>query len=361
MFKPAVKETAKLRLVIAGPSGSGKTYTGLAIAAALANGDKVAFVDTEHGSASKYADIFAFDVAEMHPPFHPDKFVAAINEAAAAGYSVVILDSLTHAWSGTGGVLDLVDEAAKRSRSGNTYMAWKEGTPVQNRLIDAIVGAPIHVIATMRSKTEYALVANTNGKQEPKKIGMAPEQRQGFEYEFDVALDMDIDNNAIVSKTRCPALTGRVFNKPGADVAGILATWLKGATPAPKAVEQGGASMTPTVVVAEQPTNRNDNRTTTGNGHSNGKSKASDGTVRRLHAVGVEFYGDKWDTERHRLVEAVTKGAATSSKELTEREAQTLISGMEKKLSERVPVADPFADMPERVSPSEYEPELEPA
>ncbi len=250
MFKKAVKSEAKLRLAIAGPSGSGKTYTALAVAAALADGKPVALVDTEHGSASKYADLFAFDVAEMHPPFHPDKVIQAINEAAAAGYAVIILDSLSHAWEGTGGVLDLVDEAAKRSKSGNTYMAWKEGTPVQNRMYDAITGAGIHVIATVRSKTEYILAANSNGKQEPKKVGMKPQQREGFEYEFDVFLEMDTEHNGIVSKTRCPALTDRVFAKPGRDIAGILAEWLQGAPVAAPAAPR---------IEPAQPAHRNGN------------------------------------------------------------------------------------------------------
>jgi hypothetical protein len=233
LFQKAVKSESKLRMAISGPSGSGKTYTSLAIATALANGGPIAVVDTEHGSASKYADIFAFDVANMHAPFHPDKFIAALHDAEQAGYAVIILDSISHAWSGTGGVLDIVDEAAKRSKSGNTYMAWKEGTPVQNQLVDAIVQSGIHVIATMRSKTEYVLVDTGNGKQAPRKMGMAPVQRDQFEYEFDVVLDMDVDNNAIVTKTRCPALTGKVFPKPGADVADILRSWLAGA-PAPE-------------------------------------------------------------------------------------------------------------------------------
>lgn len=230
MFKKAIKHESKLRLAIAGPSGSGKTYTALAIGTALG---KVAVVDTESGSASKYADIFDFDVAEMHAPFHPRKYAEAIAMAADAGYDVVILDSLSHAWFAQGGVLDIVDEAAKRSRSGNTYMAWKEGTPAQNQLVEAIVTAPIHVIGTMRSKTEYALVTNDRGKQEPRKMGMAPIQRDGFEYEFDVMFDMDIENTAVVSKSRCSALANKVIAKPGADVAGVLQDWLAG-EPAPR-------------------------------------------------------------------------------------------------------------------------------
>lgn len=232
LFKKAVKSESKLRLAIAGPSGSGKTYTALAVGTVLANGGRVALVDTEHGSASKYADIFDFDVAEMHAPFHPDKFVKAIAEAAEAGYSVVILDSMSHAWNGEGGLLDLVEEISRRMKNPNSFAAWKDATPIQNRMIEALLASPIHIIATMRSKQEYILQDDGRGKQVPRKVGMAPVQRDGFEYEFDVFLDMDIENNAIVSKTRCPALTSKVFSKPGGDLAGILAEWLKG-TPDP--------------------------------------------------------------------------------------------------------------------------------
>jgi DNA polymerase III delta prime subunit len=224
MFKKAVKHEAKLRLAIAGPSGSGKTYTALSVATTL--GDKVAVVDTEHGSASKYADLFNFDVLNLEAPFHPARFVEAIQAADGAGYDVVILDSVSHAWNGTGGVLEIVEQASKRFK-GNSYAGWQEGTPAHNQLINAIVGAGVHVIATMRSKQEYVLVER-NGKTAPQKMGMAPVQRDGFEYEFDVFLDMDIENNAIVSKTRCVELAGKVLSKPGSDLAEILRHWLSG-------------------------------------------------------------------------------------------------------------------------------------
>ena len=117
MFQKAVKYEAKLRLAIAGPSGAGKTYTALAVATSL--GSRVALVDTEHGSASKYADLFDFDVMELAPPFHPDRFGDAISMAADEGYDVVVLDSVSHAWNGTGGALELVDEIAIKYK-GNT-------------------------------------------------------------------------------------------------------------------------------------------------------------------------------------------------------------------------------------------------
>lgn len=226
LFKKATKTEAKLRLAIAGPSGSGKTYSSLAIAAAL--GGPIAVLDTEHGSASKYADLFEFDVLELHAPYHPDKYMEAIHEASNAGYRVIILDSMSHAWNGEGGLLELVEQATKRQKTPNSYTAWHDVTPIQNKLIEAIVSANIHIIATMRSKQDYVQEKDSNGRSTIRKVGMAPIQREGFEYEFDVFFDLDIDNNAVVTKTRCPALTGTVINKPGKQVAAILTEWLKG-------------------------------------------------------------------------------------------------------------------------------------
>jgi len=226
MFKKAVKQQSRLRLAIAGPSGSGKTYTALAIATAMS--DKVALLDTEHGSASKYADIFDFDVLEMEAPFHPDRFGNAIKIAQDEGYEILIIDSLSHAWSGPGGLLEIVDELGKRQKSRNSFTAWKDATPIQNRLVENLLAADLHIIATMRSKQEYVMEQDDKGRTIVRKVGMAPVQRDSFEYEFDVFLDMDIENNAIVQKTRCPALTGRVFAKPGKDIANILMKWLQG-------------------------------------------------------------------------------------------------------------------------------------
>jgi len=227
MFQKAVKRNAKLRLSIQGPSGSGKTYTALSIATNL-NAGKVAVVDTEHGSASKYADLFDFDVMELKAPYHPDNYVNAISEATKAGYGVIVLDSLTHAWKGEGGILELVTEIAKRKYGGNAYAAWNDATPIQKRLIESIVGSSIHVIATMRSKMEYVQEKDERGKSSIRKVGMAPEQRDDMPYEFDVVLDMNTDNEAIVSKTRCPELTGKLIAKPGKQVAETLAKWLIG-------------------------------------------------------------------------------------------------------------------------------------
>ncbi len=222
-FKKATKKQAKLRLAFVGPAGSGKTYSALEVASHL--GERIAVLDTERGSASKYADIFAFDALEPES-FSPDTYVEAIRAAEEAGYDVLVIDSLSHAWMGKDGALELVDQAAKRSKSGNSFAAWREVTPKHNALVDAMLGARLHIIATMRAKTEWVIVENDKGRKEPKKLGLAPIQRDGLEYEFDVVGDLDHDSNFVVSKSRCPALTGKIINRPGEELAKVLRGWL---------------------------------------------------------------------------------------------------------------------------------------
>jgi hypothetical protein len=228
-IKKAVKYDAKLRLSIAGPSGSGKTWTSLTLATAMSGDKGICVIDTERGSASKYADLFTFDVIELDT-FSPLLYVEAIQAVEEAGYGVLVIDSLSHAWNGKGGLLEIVENIAQRKYSKNTYVAWKDATPLQNALIDALTRANLHIIVTMRSKQEYVLEKNERtGKMEPRKAGMAPIQRDGLEYEFDVHVDMDIDNTMIVQKSRCSALAGQVIPKPDARVAEALKAWLSGA------------------------------------------------------------------------------------------------------------------------------------
>lgn len=227
-FKKATKEQCKLRMALVGPSGSGKTYSALRIASSL--GKKIAVIDTERKSASKYASDFDFDVTDLEV-FAPSEYVDAIQTAEECGYDVVVIDSLSHAWVGKGGALDQVDNIAKRSQSNNTYFAWRDVTPQHNELVDTMLQSKCHIIATMRTKTEY-IIEEVRGKKVPKKIGLAPVQKSDCEYEFDVVADMDLENNFIVSKTRCKALNKFVCKQPGENVAAILLNWLTDGAPA---------------------------------------------------------------------------------------------------------------------------------
>src|SRR5262245_29279631 len=152
-FQKATKKLARLRLSIAGPSGSGKTYTALKVATEM-NLGKIAVIDTERGSASKYANKFNFDVLEL-TTFHPNSYIEAIQAAEKAGYNILIIDSTTHEWAGKGGCLELHDLAVKRQQTKNSYTAWADVSPLHQKFIDAIVGSSCHIIASVRSKTEY--------------------------------------------------------------------------------------------------------------------------------------------------------------------------------------------------------------
>lgn len=210
MFTKASKSQARARIAMHGPSGSGKTYTALQWATVLADGGKVAVIDTERNSASLYANEFEFDVLAFGPPYHPERLIEVLNAAAQEGYEAVVIDSLSHFWAGAGGVLEIVDEAKSRFK-GNTYSAWQIGTPLQQKMIDAILSHPAHVVATMRSKTDWQ-VDNDGGRMTPTKIGLAPQQRDGVEYEFTLVLDIDIKHRASVSKTRYAAIADRTFD-----------------------------------------------------------------------------------------------------------------------------------------------------
>lgn len=227
-FQKAVKRDAKLRFAVCGPSGSGKTYTLLKVATEL--GGPVALVDTEHGSASKYADLFDFDVLELDS-YDPLRLIEIIDYAAAQHYRVLCIDSLSHFWIGKDGELDKVDRAARRMQNPNSFAAWKQVTPLHNALIDKIISAPLHVLISMRAKTEWVLDRDDKGKTAPRKVGLAPVMRDGIEYEFDVCGDMDHKNTLEITKSRCPKLTGAAFSKPGKEVADALKEWLGSAQP----------------------------------------------------------------------------------------------------------------------------------
>ena len=199
-FEKAMRKKAKLRLALTGPSGSGKTYSALLVAKGI--GGKIAVLDTEKGSASLYSDVADFDVLELEPPFAPERFIEAINAAEQAGYDTLVLDSITHEWSGVGGCLELVDTIAKAKFRGNSWSAWSEINPRHRLFLDAILRSPMHIIATMRSKTETAQVEE-NGRKKVAKLGMKSEQRDGVEYEFTTVLDIGHEtHHAIASKDR---------------------------------------------------------------------------------------------------------------------------------------------------------------
>lgn len=236
-FTKATKVNRKLRLALAGPSGSGKTWTGLTILRGLVGPTgRIAVIDTERESASLYSDDHDFDALNIFE-FNPEDLPKMLASAAAAGYDGVLIDSMSAFWEGSGGMLEQVDNAARRSAGGNSFGGWKEMRPAERKMIDALLAYPGHVIVTMRTKTEYIVEEDARGKKVPRKIGLKPVQRDGIEYEFDVVGELDLDNTLCVSKTRCEDLAGAVIRKPDVDLAKTILTWLSDGTVMPTVSE----------------------------------------------------------------------------------------------------------------------------
>ncbi len=232
-FGPAIKTRFHGRIALMGPSGSGKTYTALELAAAL--GSTTAVIEAVHGHASKYADRFDFHTCPPLTYCSPEALVAALAECAAQGYETVIVDPYTLFWSGNGGVLEQVDDAAKRGSSGSKS-GWTEVRPRERRMWDALFAYPGHVIVTLRSKTDYHLEADEQGRHAMRRFGGRPEHRDGAEYEFNLVGAMDSDNTLVVLKALSPDLSGAVVARPGAEFATRVRDWLEDGAPATRPV-----------------------------------------------------------------------------------------------------------------------------
>jgi hypothetical protein len=228
-FQKATKKQSRARIALMGPAGSGKTWNALELAVALVGPEgKIAVADSERGSASKYSDRFEFDVNDLESS-GPEVYIDAVQAAQAGGYDVLIIDSWSHAWMGKDGILERVDKKGGFSGGG-----WRDMTPQHNRMVDAILSARLHVIVTLRVKTEYVVEKNDKGKQVPRKVGLAPVQKDGVEYEFDVVGMLDEHNNIEITKTRCSALHGRVFQRETPQLGAAIKAWLTDGAPMPE-------------------------------------------------------------------------------------------------------------------------------
>jgi DNA polymerase III delta prime subunit len=199
-----------MKICLSGPSGSGKTYSALQLARGLSGSwERICVIDTEQGSASLYSVLGSFNVISMDAPYHPKRYIEALELATTSGMSVVIIDSISHEWAGKGGCLELHEQTLQRMKVPNSFTAWASVTPLHQEFLDAITQSKLHVICTARSKTEYVLV-DRNGKQTPQKVGMSPITRDGFEFEMSIHFELDQMHQSFCSKDR----TSLFMDKP---------------------------------------------------------------------------------------------------------------------------------------------------
>jgi len=247
-FEVATRKAAKLKLGLAGLSGSGKTYTAQWLARELAGHGKVGCIDSERGSSQLYARApgdapstreelargagrFDFMVSTFEGRATIQEYRAKIQEAAAEGIDVLIVDSYSHSWIAA---LEAVDAGGGWTRAG------KDISPLVQELLSDILRYPGHVICTFRLKAAYDYVKDERtGKIRPEKAGLQPIARDQIEYEFSLWMTLDQQNNVTVEKTRCQALpqnsVWRGDQVPG--MAKTLREWLEsGAAPSLSAV-----------------------------------------------------------------------------------------------------------------------------
>ncbi len=236
MFTKATRKITVPKVCMIGTSGSGKTYSALEFARGyIEPGEKIALIDTENGSAGAYAGVFDFDAAQLSPPYTARDYITAIQHAQEAKYGILIIDSLSHAWAGEGGLLD--KKAALDNRGGNQYANWAPISTEYNQLTNAILLSKIPIIVTLRSKMAYAQEVTDRGRQSVVRLGLQPVMRDNFEYDFYVVFDIAHNHTAMALKDRTmlyDGITGQINKNWGAK----LREWSEtGALPGPYMVE----------------------------------------------------------------------------------------------------------------------------
>lgn len=115
---------------------------------------------------------------------------------------------------------------------------------MHNRLVDKILQCPMHVVLTLRTKTEYVIEEGSNGKKSPRKIGMAPIFRDGIEFEVTVFFELDQSHAATATKDRTGLFDGQYF-LIASDTGAKIQSWLADATPAVDSTQDKAPSSIP--------------------------------------------------------------------------------------------------------------------
>ncbi|QOE32765.1 AAA ATPase [Achromobacter phage Mano] len=219
-IRKAERAGARLVLGIAGISGSGKTYSALQLAWGLAGGDasKVGFIDTENRRGSLYADILKrkdgtvdqFLIGDLDAPFSPQRYIDAILEFQKAGVEVLVIDSVTHEWEGTGGCEEIANPPGRDLKVAR----WNDAKAEHKRFMNAMLQCDMHIIACIRAREKTKVTKDANGKTVFEPQGVLPVQEKNFMFEMTASLMM-WDGGKSRDVMKCPADLVPVFGAPG--------------------------------------------------------------------------------------------------------------------------------------------------
>jgi hypothetical protein len=191
-IKKAVRKAIPAIICFYGKSGGGKTYSALKLAKGLVGKDRICLIDTENGRASHYADEFDFDVIDLEPPFTPARHIQAIKAAQDSGYKVIVIDSISNEWDGTGGCLEMAE-----GKQG--LLAWAKPKEQHRKMMNMLLQSRSHIIFCARGKDNLEQT-KINGRQEIVNHGLSPIQEKNFPFEMLITLKMEDKGKVVIEK-----------------------------------------------------------------------------------------------------------------------------------------------------------------
>lgn len=224
-FRRAERRRGYAKVALIGASGSGKTWSGIEMLRGLVGeNEPIAVADTENGSAEFYSQLTPFDICIIEPDYTIAKFQETVDSAKENGYKGLLVDGLSSFWVGKGGLLD--QKVALEKRGRNSFTAWNDITPMYNQMVDTILNTKMHIVFTMRAKTDYSMITE-NGQTRVVKQGLAPVQRENLDFEFLIVFMLDQQHKASVSKDRTSIFANRGIFDIGRTTGIEIRNWLE--------------------------------------------------------------------------------------------------------------------------------------
>lgn len=252
-IREAKRAGARLVIGIDALSGDGKTYSALQVAWGLTGGDskKIGFLDTENKRGSLYADklvdskgnVHPFLIADLDAPFTPERYAQAIKEFQAAGVEVLVIDSVTHEWEGSGGCTEIA-EIDPSTGNARRMAAWNVAKSRHKKFMNALLSSDMHIITCIRSR-EKMRIEEQQGKKVYIPEGIQPIQEKNFVFELTVSFQLGANGKARFVK-KCPEELIPIFGTPGEWADGYLTAkhgmalrdWVHGIDPAEREAEK---------------------------------------------------------------------------------------------------------------------------
>jgi len=233
-LRPAITTEAKPLIGLYSESGKGKTKSALLLAKGFC-GDmsKVAMIETESGRGEVYASdpvVGGYLVRPIRDNFAPSEYGKALTELEQADIKVAIIDSASHEWEGSGGVLSWATRNQEEGKKG--VLVWQQPKMSHQRdFILRLLQTPIAlVIVCMRAKYPMKESIKDGRKEWVKSEIVEPKQSDDILFEMMVHGWIDEQHRLHVTKYTTDAFR-KIFidNQPITVATGKqLAVWATG-------------------------------------------------------------------------------------------------------------------------------------